>query len=217
MQIHCESVELNDCIHKLNAIGDALVQKDPDTHRHALRVARYAMRLARRIGLSYEETCQIGIGGMLHDIGKIGMSDDFFSSKSKRRCNDIRQEAHLHPAIGVSLLKDIKLLSPVLDYIYYHHERVDGKGYPCGLKANQIPLGAKIIAVADWFDAMTSHRPYQSVKSPARALEMMRQAGGTHLCPQLVEAFVEEIEENGTVRDMVSEPPAACIPAHSTH
>ena len=201
MQIHTETVELNDCIRKLRAIADALVQKDPDTHSHALRVARYAMRLARRIGLSVEDTSQIGIGGMLHDIGKIGLSDAFFSNQSIERCAEILEEAQQHPAIGVSLLKDIKFLSPVLDYVHYHHERMDGNGYPCGLKAEQIPLGAKIIAVADWFDAMTSHRPYQKVKSTAQAIESMRNAGGTHLCPQLVEAFASEIEENGIIRD----------------
>jgi len=201
MQIHSETVELNDCIRKLNAIGDALVQKDPDTHSHALRVARYAMRLARRIGLSADDTSHIGIGGMLHDIGKLGLSETFFSNKSIARCAEVLQEAQRHPAIGVSLLKDIKFLAPVLDYIHYHHERMDGKGYPCGLKAGQIPLGAKIIAVSDWFDAMTTHRPYQKVKSPSDALELMRNAGGTHLCAHLVEAFTMEIEQNGVIQD----------------
>jgi putative nucleotidyltransferase with HDIG domain len=216
MQIHCESVEVDDCVHKLNVIADALVQKDPDTHRHALRVARYAMRLARRIHLSYEDICQIGIGGLLHDIGKLGLSDDFFSSKSKRCCSDILEEAYQHPAIGVSLLKDIKILGPVLDYVYYHHERIDGTGYPCGLKGEQIPLGAKIIAVADWFDAMTSYRPYQGVRSTSEALNRMRQAAGSHLCPNLVEAFAEEIEKNGVVQDTVSEAPATCMPTANT-
>ena len=201
MQIHSETSELNDCIRKLNAIADALVQKDPDTHQHALRVARYAMRLARRIGLPADDISHIGIGGMLHDIGKIGLSDAFFSNKSMEFCAEILEEAQLHPAIGVSLLKDIKFLAPVLDYIHYHHERMDGNGYPRGLSAEQIPLGAKIIAVADWFDAMTSHRPYQKVKAPAEALESMRDAGGTHLCPHLVEAFAMEIEENGLIQD----------------
>lgn len=184
-------------IYKLNAIDAALGTKDRYTQGHARRVALYAMRLAYRMGLNPEETANIGIGGMLHDIGKIGLSERILNNKTGRLYGEMLEEVHRHPYIGVSLLKGTDFPTPVLDYIYYHHERMDGSGYPCGLKADDIPLGAKIIAVADCFDAITTDRPYQKRKRCEQAFAILRRMSGTSLCHGLVEAFVEEIEENG--------------------
>ena len=184
-------------IYKLNAIDAVLGSKDRYTQGHARRVALYAMRLANRMGLNPEETGNIGIGGMLHDIGKIGLSERILNNKTGRLYGEMLEEVHRHPYIGVSLLKGIDFPTPVLDYIYYHHERMDGSGYPCGLKADDIPLGAKIIAVADCFDAITTDRPYQKRKSCERAFAILRRMSGTSLCHELVETFIEEIEGNG--------------------
>jgi len=188
-------------IHRLSAIDTALGTKDRYTQGHARRVALYAMRLGRRKGLSPEDVGHIGIGGMLHDVGKIGLNQQIFKNSTAYLCRELRDEVRRHPYIGVSLLQGIEFLIPVLDYVYYHHERMDGSGYPCGLTADQIPLGAKIIGVVDCFDAITTDRPYQKRKSCREALYILRQMSGRSLCSELVETFVEEIEENGMIHE----------------
>ncbi|HHP7233085.1 MAG TPA: HD-GYP domain-containing protein [Desulfobacterales bacterium] len=186
---------------KLNAIDEALGTKDRYTQGHARRVALYAMRLARKVGLSSEETGNIGLGGMLHDVGKIGWSPRVFREKTLRQCREMLDEVHRHPGRGVSLLRSMNFLTPILEYVYCHHERIDGSGYPRGLKDQEIPLGAKIIAVADCFDAITTDRPYRKRKNQAEAFEMLRKMAGGHLCSNLVEMFIEDIEANGMLTD----------------
>ena len=160
--------------------------------------------LHSRLGLPSEEIGNIGIGGLLHDIGKIGLSDRIFSNKTEQLAGELLAEVRRHPDIGVSLLKGIDSLLPVLDYVHYHHERMDGSGYPCGLKSDEIPLGARIISVVDCFDAITTDRPYQKRKTCAEAFVILRRMANHELCPDLVEAFVADIEENG----MIDEEPA---------
>lgn len=186
-------------IQKLSDINTALGFKDRYTQGHAHRVALYSIRLALRIGLSDEEAGHIGIGGLLHDIGKLGLSDRIFSHRTTRLYGDMLDEVRRHPGMGVALLKDIDSLAPVLDFVHLHHERLDGSGYPYGLTADDIPLGARIIAVADCFDAMTTDRPYQSGKSREEAFSILNQMGNRELCRDLVEAFISDIEENGTI------------------
>jgi HD-GYP domain-containing protein (c-di-GMP phosphodiesterase class II) len=108
-------------------------------------------------------------------------------------------EVRLHPLIGVSILRSIEFLAPVVDYVHYHHERIDGSGYPCGLKADEIPLGAKIISVADCFDAITTDRSYQKGKNSRKAFAILNTSKGKGFCPGLVDTFIAEIEENGMV------------------
>ena len=186
---------------KLSAINSALRTKDQYTEGHARRVALYAMRLAHRLGLPSEEIGNIGIGGLLHDIGKIGLSDRIFSDQTEQLAGELLAEVRRHPDIGVSLLKGIDSLLPVLDYIHYHHERMDGSGYPCGLKSDEIPLGARIISVVDCFDAITTDRPYQKRKTCAEAFVILRRMANHELCPDLVKAFVADIEENGVIEE----------------
>ena len=104
-----------------------------------------------------------------------------------------------HPHVGATFLESIGMLTPVLEYVHCHHERMDGTGYPRGLTADKIPLGAKIISVADCFDAITSDRPYQKRKSPRQAFRILRQLSGNSLQPSLVAVFIEEVEENGVI------------------
>lgn len=189
---------------KLCAINSALKTKDQYTEGHARRVALYAMRLARRLRLPSEEIRNIGIGGLLHDIGKIGLSDCIFSNQTDRLAGELLEEVRRHPDIGVSLLKGIESLSPVLDYVHYHHERMDGSGYPCGLRSDEIPLGARIISVVDCFDAITTDRPYQKRKTCAEAFAILNRMANHELCPDLVKALVADIEENGMID---AEPP----------
>ena len=101
-----------------------------------------------------------------------------------------------HPEIGVDILKDLTCLGPILDYVHYHHESLDGTGYPEGLKGEEIPLGAKIISVADCFDAVTTDRPYHKGITIEEAFAMLREISAK-MSPELVEAFIEEIKENG--------------------
>jgi putative nucleotidyltransferase with HDIG domain len=203
MESTCSEALASD-FQKLSAINSALKTKDQYTEGHARRVALYAMRLAHRLGLPSEEIRNIGIGGLLHDIGKIGLSDRIFSNQTDQLAGELLAEVRRHPDIGVSLLKGIDSLLPVLDYIHYHHERMDGSGYPFGLKSDDIPLGARIISVVDCFDAITTDRPYQKRKTCAEAFVILRRMANHELCPDLVKAFVADIEENG----MIDEDPA---------
>ena len=185
----------------LSIIDDALGSKDRYTQEHAHRVALYAMRLARRIGLSVQQTYQIGIGGLLHDVGKIGLSKRIFNNKSQELGKEMRQEMQQHPHVGATFLESIGILTPVLEYVHCHHEKMDGSGYPRGLKADKIPLGARIISVVDCFDAITTDRPYQKRKSRRLAFHILRQLSGSSLDPSLVATFIEEVKENGLIPD----------------
>jgi HD-GYP domain-containing protein (c-di-GMP phosphodiesterase class II) len=136
---------------------------------------------------------------LFHDIGKVGLSPRIFRNKEATLSAGMQEEVRQHPSIGVSILKGIEFLTPVLDYVHYHHERGDGSGYPCGLTADKIPLGAKIISVADCFDAITTDRSYQKGKNRKEAFSILKKARGYGFCPGLVEAFIEEVKENGMV------------------
>jgi putative nucleotidyltransferase with HDIG domain len=181
----------------LTRIANVLGIKDPYTREHARRVAIYARRLSERIGLDATAVENIRLGGLLHDIGKIGLSTKILSNTHNPLSGDMLAQVRLHPLMGAAILKHFNLPVPVIDMVQYHHEKMDGSGYPFGLKSNQIPLGAKIIRVTDCFDAITSDRPYQHRKSWIEALTILRQISGTDLSPLLVNAFIADIKENG--------------------
>ncbi|NOZ19901.1 MAG: HD-GYP domain-containing protein [Planctomycetes bacterium] len=203
-QLIAELRTLNDLLKQeivqtVMTIANALAARDRYSEGHAQRVAVYSQRVARRMGLPEEEAENIRIGGMLHDIGKIGFSDRVFSNENPALREEMLDEIQQHPDIGVSILKDLSFLGPVRDYVRYHHERPDGKGYPLGLRDEQIPLGAKVISVADCFDAVTTSRPYQKARSPEEAIAILRKASGTALSAEVVDAFIAEIGEGGTI------------------
>lgn len=184
---------------KLAAIALALGRKDPYTEGHARRVAQYAGRLATRMGLPTQEIENIWLGGLLHDIGKIGLSERVFRNTEAELPEDLLAEVRRHPLIGMNILRDLHFPAPILDNVHYHHERIDGSGYPIGLRGDDIPQGAKIISVADCFDAITTDRSYQKGKSTAEALTILHQMGGRCLCARLVKAFTIEILEGGMI------------------
>jgi putative nucleotidyltransferase with HDIG domain len=188
-------------ISKLSVIAAAMRIKDPYTQSHARRVAIYAGHLAQRLGLPPDEVKNIRLGGLLHDIGKIGLSDRVFNNTDRQLSEDMLTEVQRHPQIGAALLKNFDFPAPIIDYVRYHHEKMDGSGYPLGLRSHQIPLGAKIIRVADCFDAITTDRPYQPHKSWIEALAILRQISGTDLSSDLVEAFIEDIIENHRIQN----------------
>ena len=184
-------------ISKLTTIATVLGLKDPYTREHARRVAIYAGRLAERIGLNATEVENIRLGGLLHDVGKIALSAKVLNNTHDQLSGDMMAEVHLHPLMGAAILKNLDVPVPVIDYVRYHHEKMDGSGYPFGLRNNQIPMGDKIIRVADCFDAITTDRPYQQRKNWIEALAVLRQISGTDLNPSLVAAFIADIKENG--------------------
>ncbi|MGD9085143.1 MAG: HD domain-containing protein [Desulfobacterales bacterium] len=181
----------------MSSIAAVLGIKDSYTREHGRRVAIYARRLAERVQLPPSAVESIRLGGLLHDVGKIGLSDRILKNTHNRLTDDLLAEVRLHPLIGVALLRDFDIPAAVIDYVQYHHEKIDGSGYPFGLKNEQIPLGAKIIRVADCFDAITTDRPYQQRKSWIEAVAILRQISGTDLDPQMVKAFICDIKENG--------------------
>jgi putative nucleotidyltransferase with HDIG domain len=181
----------------LAALTLALGSQDAYTQGHGRRVAAYAERIARRLGLSAEETENLRIGGLLHDIGKIAFSRKLLTNTQTRLSASMRAEILRHPEIGREFLKVLNMAQPVIDCVHYHHERLDGTGYPRGLKADQIPLGAKIISVADCFDALTTDRPYQKGKRPLDALQTIHRMVGRNLCPELTRLFSIDVRENG--------------------
>ncbi len=182
---------------KLKIIEAAFGIMDGYTQGHAQRVSFYAMRLAKRVGLAPDEVDNITLGGLLHDIGKVGLSQRIFRNTEARLSSDMLAEVRLHPLIGVTLLRSIGISAPVPDYVHFHHERIDGSGYPLGLRSDEIPLGAKIIGVADCFDAITTDRSYQKGQNCHKAFAILNRSKGNGFCPGLVEACIAEIEENG--------------------
>ncbi len=184
-------------ISRLAMITAALDIKDPYTREHASRVAVYARRLAARIGLNATAVDNIRLGGLLHDIGKIGLSERVLNNTHKQLSGDMLAEVRLHPLMGAAILKDFDLPAAIIDIVQYHHEKMDGSGYPYGLQKYQIPLGAKIIRVADCFDAITTDRPYQQRKTWIEALDILRRICGADLDADLLDAFIADIKENG--------------------
>ena len=181
----------------LTSLTLAMGAQDPYTQGHARRVAEYGEGLARRLGLGAEDIEIIRIGGLLHDIGKIAFSQKLRRNHDKDLTPAMRAEIRRHPQIGVDFLKSIHVAEPVIDCVRYHHERLDGSGYPYGLKAAEIPLAARIIGVADCFDALTTDRPYQKGKRPVHALTLMQQWAGRMFSAELVRLLAEEVRANG--------------------
>lgn len=186
-----------DSVNTVTAVVHALGARDAYTEGHGERVGRYARRLAQRVGLDNSDVERIRIAGTLHDIGKIGFSDQMFSGKDTVFNDAMKAEIRQHPEWGRDILKDLDFLGSALDYVYAHHEHVDGTGYPRGLRGEEIPLGARIIAVADCFDAMTTDRSYQRSVTDEEAFAALRDMAGSYLDPDLVDAFIADIQAKG--------------------
>ncbi|HOP40543.1 MAG TPA: HD domain-containing protein [Geobacteraceae bacterium] len=173
----------------VSAMASALAARDKYTEGHAERVGAIAGLIAEEMGLTGEEVELIRVAGRLHDIGKIGFSDRLFLPHDKKNPDDVVREITRHPQTGSDILKDLDFLGDALSYIRCHHERPDGRGYPRHLTDPDIPLGAKVIAVADGYDAMTTDRPYQKGKTPEEALAVLKKFSGSKWDPACVSAF----------------------------
>lgn len=167
--------------------------KDRYTYGHSERVTKYSVAIAREMGLLEEDIEVIERAGKLHDLGKIGINDEILFSEGsldEEKMNVIRT----HPAKGVNILEPLKFLDREKEIIRHHHERYDGRGYPDGLKGEQISLGARIMAVADAFDAMKSTRPYKNNLSKTEIVSELLSHSGTQFDPKIVNVFLKIVD-----------------------
>lgn len=174
----------------VRAIIRALEKKERGTANHTLRVNKIAMAIGEKMGLSNKDKASLNWGTLLHDIGKLGISDQILIKKDPLNPDEI-QIIKAHPQIGYDILDDIDYLAEVADIALSHHERYDGKGYPRGLKGEEIPFLARICSVADAFEAMTSDRPYRKAMSLDEAVQELKRNQGTQFDPAVVEALLQ--------------------------
>ncbi|HUC25664.1 MAG TPA: HD-GYP domain-containing protein [Streptosporangiaceae bacterium] len=177
----------------MNALCQAVETKDYYTRGHGDRVSRGAVMIARQIHMSAERTEAIKFAGMLHDVGKLGVPTKVLQ-KTGPLSEDEFAAIQLHPMRGLEIVREIGFLFEALNGIMHHHERMDGRGYPMGLAGHEIPEFARVIAVADAFDSMTTTRSYREAKSIEFALGELREGAGTQFDPVVVEAFIAAIK-----------------------
>ncbi len=177
----------------LEGWGKALELRDKETQGHTRRVTDLTLMLARQMNIGNEDLIHIYRGALLHDIGKMGVPDHILR-KAGKLDDDEWLEMHKHPRDAYDLLLPIAYLRPALDIPYCHHEYWDGSGYPRGLKAEEIPLAARIFAVVDVWDALLSDRPYRDAWSKEKVSEHIKQESGTHFDPQVVTIFLKMVE-----------------------
>lgn len=167
--------------------------KDPYTRGHSDRVSEFSVLIGKKIELPENELEILKIGGLFHDIGKIGISDAILQKQGKLTDEEYA-EIKKHPIIGANILSNVTLFKDILPIVKHHHERFDGKGYPFGLEGEQIPYLARIAAIADTFDAMTSKRSYRDAMPIAVVKDEFRKCKGTQFDPNLAECFIEILE-----------------------
>lgn len=164
--------------------------KDPYTRGHSDRVSEFSVLIGQKLGLPEDQIKLLRIGGLFHDIGKIGIPDSILQKQAKLTDEEY-SEIKNHPSIGVHILGSAKLFKDILPIVKHHHERYDGRGYPSGLKGEDIPYLARIAAVADTFDAMTSKRSYRDALDLQFVKDEIKRCEGTQFDPQIAEVFLD--------------------------
>ncbi len=190
----------------IQMLAAAIDEKDPYTRGHSGRVAKYSVIMGEALGLNAEDLDRLRIAALLHDVGKIGV-DDRVLKKPGSLTDEEFDLMKQHPVKGANIMRPVAQLKEMLPGIELHHEHIDGRGYPYGLRGDEIPLMARVIAVADTFDAMTTHRPYQTAMEVEFALERIRQLSGTKFDPRVASAL-ESAVQSGRLRT-----PAALVEA----
>jgi putative nucleotidyltransferase with HDIG domain len=205
-QLHDAGAEI-ERVHDLTvaALGAALDLRDPETEEHCRRVAECSTRLGGVLGLEDAALRSLRRGAYLHDIGKIGVPGRILAKASSLTAEEMRLVKG-HPLLGFQMISRIDFLRDAADVVLCHHEKFDGTGYPCGLKGEQIPLAARIFAVADAFDAMTHDRPYRRALPFAAFARELRVQSGRHFDPSIVERFLELPEESWRVESRAAAP-----------
>ncbi len=191
--VHLASLQLG----VLTTLVETLALRDRMTARHAAAVARYARELAKEIGASEEEQDLVHTAGLLHDIGKFALPDRIL--KAEVLSDEDWAVIRRHPQDGSTLVGRLDGYGPVAEAILYHHERIDGGGYPAGLIGNEIPLASRIIAVCSTYDTLTARETYRSPMTSQDAMAELRRAAGRQLDAELVEAFIAMIEREGSL------------------
>lgn len=193
----------------MNVLGCAIAERDSDTNSHNYRVTYYALKLGETVGLQHEDLRSLIMGAFLHDVGKIGIRDPILLKPDQLTPQEF-EIMKSHVSLGVDILRQSSWISSGRDVVEFHHEKYDGSGYPKGLSGEMIPINARIFAIADVFDALTSKRPYKAPWAIDDALNYLVQKSGQHFDPKLVQLFVKIVptlyrelntmEENQMVR-----------------
>lgn len=174
-------------------LAETIEKRDPYTAGHTKRVSDYSVAIGRALGVSDEKMKHIELAAILHDIGKIGVRDSVLLKPGKLTDEEFAQ-IKLHPVYGEEIISHIKVFKGIIPGVRHHHERYDGRGYPDGIKGEDIDITARIIAIADTFDAMTTDRPYRKGLSFEAAFEELKRCSGTQFDPELVNAFLNAFE-----------------------
>jgi len=185
----------------VQSLVSAIDASDPFTRGHSYRISKYAVRIARHLGVSEKEVEEIEYGALLHDIGKIAIQHDVLLKPGRLNEHE-RELMRTHPKVGHDILKGLKFLEGAAEIVYCHHEQPDGKGYPRGLPPERIPMGSRIIMVVDAFDAMTSDRPYRRGLPPETAYEELRRHAGTQFFKPVVDSLIE-LHQTGRLFDEI--------------
>ncbi|WP_245632055.1 HD-GYP domain-containing protein [Edaphobacter aggregans] len=200
----------------IEAMGDALDLRDQETEGHSRRVTAYTIELARELGVASDELRIIARGAFLHDIGKIATPNAILLKPGRLDSAEMAIMRE-HCQRGYEMVRKIPFLRDAAEIVYSHQERFDGTGYPRGLKGNDIPLGARIFAIADTLDAMTSDRPYRKGTSFAKARNEILRCSGTQFDPAIVDAFLNIPDEHWIqVRTRIEQPDFDAAPAFAT-
>ncbi|MCK5287832.1 MAG: HD domain-containing protein, partial [Candidatus Omnitrophica bacterium] len=182
-----------DLVEMIYGFARAIEAKDACTGKHVEYTAVIAENIARTLKLSKEEIANIKHAAILHDLGKVGISQSILSKKGSLTIKE-REIIKTHPSIAAEILREIHALRGAIPSILYHHERYDGKGYPLGIKGEEIPLGARIIAISDVYEALISDRPYRKAFSKKKALEIIEEGIGTQFDPKISKIFLQIIK-----------------------
>ncbi|HSN56014.1 MAG TPA: HD domain-containing phosphohydrolase [Candidatus Sulfomarinibacteraceae bacterium] len=196
----------------IRTLAAAIDAKDPYTKGHSERVSSYSMAIARHLGLSFDDVFHVRIAAILHDVGKLGIEDSILN-KPGGLTDDEYEVMRRHPDIGAQIMAPISKLKTIIPGIRNHHETWDGRGYPDRLEGEGIPMVARIIGVADTFDAMTTNRPYQRAMPLEYVTQKLRAMAGSRFDPRVVDAFVAAVEAG----DITPPEPAAATDAVAAH
>ncbi len=175
-------------------MADLLAKRDPYTYEHSEEVANLAAKVARKLKLPMDQVEKIRSAAMIHDIGKIAIPDSILQ-KPGPLTDEEWKVMRAHPVIGADLIKDLEIYADIADIVRYEHERWNGSGYPRGLKGDEIPLGARIVAAADIYNALTTDRPYRPAYSHREAQRIIKEMRGVELDPRVADALLAVLEE----------------------
>jgi putative nucleotidyltransferase with HDIG domain len=199
-QISKKSVNREFCEMSINCMLLALKASDKYTYGHSLRVAYYSLALGKELGLSEDELYKLEVSALFHDIGKIGVPNEILNKPARLDESEFLQMKR-HPEMTAEILEGFKPFEEVALFAKHHHERFDGRGYPSGLKGEDIPYYSRIILIADTFDAMTSTRPYRKGLPYQTAFEELNEFAGSQFDPDLVKSFISAMTKENNKKE----------------